>query len=86
MQNCYMSHFHKSIARDASSPRVTASLLLLNVKSGSSGPGGGLTTNGEEGADLQSTVGGYWAPDEGGVQDWINWKKIEMQKISKQEY
>lgn len=69
-----MSHFQESIARGASSPRVTASLLLLNVKSGSSGPGGGLTTNGEEGAALESTVGGYWAPEEGGVQDWINWE------------
>lgn len=70
-----MSHFQESTARGASSPRVTASLLLLNVKSGSSGPGGGFTTNGEEGADLESTVGGYRAPEEGGVQDWINWKK-----------
>lgn len=55
--------------QDSSLPRVTASLLLLNVKSGSNGPGGGFTTNGEEGADLHSTVGGYWAPEEGGAQD-----------------
>lgn len=51
---------------------VTASVLLLKVITGSSGPGEGFTTNGEEGAALQSTVGGYWAPDVGAVQDWIN--------------
>lgn len=51
---------------------VTASVLLLKVMTGSSGPGEGFTTNGEEGAALQSTVGGYWAPEAGAAQDWIN--------------
>jgi len=44
---------------EASSPRATASVLLLKVMRGSSGPGEGLTTKGEEGAAPQSTVGGY---------------------------
>lgn len=48
---------------------VTASVLLRKVMRGSSGPGEGLTTNGEEGAALQSTVGGYWAPEGRASQD-----------------
>lgn len=39
-------------------PRVTASVLLLKVRRGSSGPGHEVTTKGEEGAAPQTTVGG----------------------------
>lgn len=46
-----------------------ASVLLLKVMRGSSGPGQGLSTHGEEGATPQSTVEGYWAPDVGSAQD-----------------
>lgn len=53
---------------------VTASALLLKVMRGSSGPWGGLTTNEEEGATLQSKVGGYRSPEGGAAQDWINWR------------
>lgn len=62
-----------STSTEASLPRVTASVLLLKVMRGSSGPGEGSTTNGEEGAAPQSTVGGYWAPEGGAAQDWTNW-------------
>lgn len=58
---------------DSYSPMATASVLVLKVMRGSRGPGEGLTTNREEGAALQSTVGGYWAPDGGAVQGCINW-------------
>lgn len=61
------THFYHQAA--ASSPRVTASVLLLKVIRGSSGPGDGATTHGHEGATLQSTVGGYWAPEEGAEPD-----------------
>lgn len=52
---------------------VTASVLVLKIMSGSSGPGEGFTTKEEEGAALQSTVGGYWEPELEAAQGWINW-------------
>lgn len=66
---------------------VTASALVLKVMRGSSGPGEGFTTNGEEGAALPSTVGGYWAPEEGAAQDWINWepKRRRVSQVCKRK-
>lgn len=73
--NCAKSVFsHASTSTDAPLPMVTPSVWVLKVMRGSSGPGAGQTTNGEEGAAPQSTVGGYWAPDGGTLQGWINWR------------
>lgn len=58
---------------------VTASVLVLKTMRGSSGPAEGFTTKGEEGAALQSTVGGYWAPELGAAQGWINWVQKKQQ-------
>lgn len=86
--NCSKSVFsHASTSTDAPLPMVTPSVWVLKVMRGSSGPGAGQTTNGEEGAAPQSTVGGYWAPDGGTLQGWINWrperKKLLFQWLCK---
>lgn len=54
-------------------PKATPSALLLKDSRGSTGPGGGDTTEEQEGATLHTTVGGYTHPEEGGGHDWINY-------------